>query len=157
MVLGAMHNPPALLPFEISECFVECCIAQSARHSALALVGRVYLPALVCWRKAGYGVGSCGDESATEGDREFDDGMIRLGALPEGVKKGVLSDDEAADRVLSLLRARFDDEGDAGTANGAEDMSSVPVKRPALGMTLRRRARNLCSLKVTGAFLCLGT
>lgn len=85
---------------------------------------------------------------------------MRLGALWEGVRKGVLAagvlmEDVAADRVLSLLRERFEDEGEAGTASGAEDMFSVSVLRPPLTLALRRSARSLCSLKVFLLFVSL--
>jgi hypothetical protein len=48
-------------------------------------------------------------------------GMTRLFVLTAGVMKdvfaaGVLSDELAADRVLSLLRERFDEAGEMGTA-----------------------------------------
>lgn len=74
-------------------------------------------------------------------------GITKLGALAEGVRKGALRVDVAADRVLSLLRERFEDEGEGGTASWAEAMSTS-VFIPGLVLALRRRARSLCSLKV---------
>jgi hypothetical protein len=87
-----------------------------------------------------------------DGVCERDEGMTRLGALAEGVRAGVLADGVfvkrvAADRVLSLLRERFDDEGDAGTTSGAA-MPPAAVSRPPLSLALRRSARSLCSLNV---------
>lgn len=58
----------------------------------------------------------------------------------------MLRDEVVADRVLSLLRERFEDEGEAGMASGAAAMS-VLVWRPLLSLAFRRRARSLCSLK----------
>lgn len=112
------------------------------------------MPSLLVRKKAGYGVGSKGERSATEEGCEFGFGIIRLGALAEGVWKGVLLIDEvAAERELSLLRERLEDEGEAGTARGAgegndmaEALCSDSVLRPVLPLALRRRARSLCSL-----------
>jgi hypothetical protein len=56
----------------------------------------------------------------------------------------------AADRVLSLLRERFEDEGEGGTARGAAAIS-VSVWSPPLSLAFRRRARSLCSLNVLSA------
>lgn len=71
------------------------------------------------------------------------DGMTRLGALPDGVRKGVLEE-----RVLSLLRERFEEAGEAGTCSGVPDMMvSVSVLTPPMSLALRLRARSLCSLK----------
>lgn len=50
-----------------------------------------------------------------------------------------------AERVLSLLRERFDDEGEGGTCR--EPDMSVSVLTPPTSLALRRRARSLCSLK----------
>jgi hypothetical protein len=51
----------------------------------------------------------------------------------------------AADRVLSLLRERFEDDGEGGTASGAaDDIGCVSALR---FLAFRRRARSLCSLK----------
>ena len=114
--------------------------------------GRVYLPALLCRKKAGYGVGSCGEGSTIEGVCDLEDGMTRLGALAEDVRPGVLAfgvgvKEVAAERVLSLLRDRFDDEGDAGMASPSA-MAPVAMSRPPLSLALRRSARSLCSLNV---------
>jgi hypothetical protein len=51
----------------------------------------------------------------------IEEGMTRLFVLAAGVMKGVLaagvlSDELVADRALSLLRERLDDEGEMGTA-----------------------------------------
>lgn len=78
--------------------------------------------------------------------------MMRLGTLPEGVWKGVFplrTEAAAEDRALSLLRERFEDEGDAEKPSGAGAMFST-VLRPPLSLTfaLRRRSRRLCSLEV---------
>lgn len=114
-------------------------------------MGRVYLPALVNRRNAGYGVASFGElspaegvcEGVWEGVWEVDCGITRLGALADEV----LTDEATPEWVLSLLRERFDEEGDAGTASGAEDMAgSDSVFRPVLILTLRRSARSLSSL-----------
>jgi hypothetical protein len=61
----------------------------------------------------------------------------------------------AAERELSLLRERLEDEGDAGTErlDGAADMVSVSVLRPPLRWALRRSARSLCSLKTLNLFV----
>lgn len=98
-------------------------------------------------------MGSSGEASTADGASGLW-GMTRLGALPAGVKKGVLAAgvlmDEAAaeeERALSLLRERFEDEGEAGTASGADDMV-VSALGPPLTLALRRKARSLCSLKV---------
>lgn len=107
----------------------------------------MYLPVLFSRKNAGYGVGSC-DGSTMDGVCEGE-GMTRLGALAEGVRKGVLAEGVLVDvdRVLSLLRERFDEAGDAGTASGVEDMLSKSVLTPPMSLALRLRARSLCSLK----------
>lgn len=74
-------------------------------------------------------------------------GIIRLGALAEGVKYGVSREDVAADRALSLLRERLDDEGESGTCNEWELDIFASVLTPPTSLALRRRARSLCSLK----------
>jgi hypothetical protein len=81
-----------------------------------------------------------------------DEGITRLLVLTEGVIQGVLfaagvlSDELVAERVLSLLRERLDDVGDSGTCADAMGAASVLI-RPPLTLTLRLRARSLCSLK----------
>lgn len=75
---------------------------------------------------------------------------MRLFVLTEGVIKGVFAagvckDELVADRVLSLLRERLDDDGDSGIP--AEAISgSFRVRTPG-SFALRLRARSLCSLK----------
>jgi hypothetical protein len=77
-----------------------------------------------------------------------DEGMMRLFVLTEGVTQGVLSADElVAERVLSLLRERLEDVGDSGTCAEAIDAASSGLIKPPLTLTLRLRARSLCSLK----------
>jgi hypothetical protein len=72
--------------------------------------------------------------------------MTRLFVLAEGVlAAGVLRDEVAADRVLSLLRERLEDEGEMGTPGWA--MAGSVLIRTPLSFALRRRARSLCSLK----------
>lgn len=95
-------------------------------------------------------MGSSGEGSVTDGVWEGS-GITRLGTLAEGVKKGVLPagvlmDEAATDRKLSLLRERFEDEGEAGTASGV-DMFCASVWTPPLTLALRLKARSLCSLK----------
>lgn len=107
--------------------------------------GRVHMPSLLCRKKAGYGTESTGEASGRPVAASPAPGMTRLGALAEGVRKGVLVE-VAAERVLSLLRERFEDEGDGGTARGAEAMSE-PVFRRLLSLALRLRTRSVCSLK----------
>lgn len=107
---------------------------------------------MFCRKNAGYGVGSRGDGSAPEGDCGLD-GIIRLGALAEGVRKGVLAEgvcieEVAAECVLSLLRERLEEDGEVETASGADDMVFVSVVVPLLTLALRLKARNLCSLPV---------
>jgi hypothetical protein len=109
-------------------------------------MGRDYLPALLHRKNAGYGVASVGNESVIV-DASPTFGMTRLGALAEGVRNGTLRDEVAVDRVLSLLRERFEEDGEGGTASCVEVMSAS-VFIPLLTLALRRRARNLCSLKV---------
>ena len=50
------------------------------------------------------------------------------------------------ERALSLLRERFDDEGEGGTCSELVDMLAS-VLTPPMSLALRRRARSLCSLK----------
>lgn len=124
----------------------------SVRYARSYFKGRIYLPALLNRKNAGYGVASSGEGSTGEAASPLE-GIMRLGALAEGVRKGVLAEgvwkeEVAAERVLSLLRERFEDEGEAGTARGADDIVSGSVLRAALILALRRRARSLCSLKV---------
>jgi hypothetical protein len=77
-----------------------------------------------------------------------DEGMMRLLTLTEGVIPGVLSDDElVAERALSLLRERLEDVGEMGTCADAIDAVSSGLIKPPLTLTLRLRARSLCSLK----------
>lgn len=61
---------------------------------------------------------------------------------------GVLKAEVALERELSLLRERFDDEGEAGTASGVDDMFCVSVWTPPLTLALRLSARSFCSLNV---------
>lgn len=50
--------------------------------------------------------------------------------------------------MLSLLRERFEEAGEAGTCSGVPDMMvSVSVLTPPMSLALRLRARSLCSLK----------
>lgn len=72
--------------------------------------------------------------------------MTRLGALAEGVKEGVAREKTGADRVLSLLRERFEDEGEGGTCSDWDEAMFASVFRPRPSLALRRRARSLCSL-----------
>jgi hypothetical protein len=73
--------------------------------------------------------------------------MTRLGALAEGVKWGVTREAVGAERVLSLLRERFDDEGEGGTCNDCDEAMLGSDLTPPASLALRRRARSLCSLK----------
>ncbi len=79
-----------------------------------------------------------------------EEGITRLFVLTEGVKKGVLAagvlrEEFVVERVLSLLRERFDDDGDAGSP---ADAMSTSVRRKTPGnLALRPKARSLCSLK----------
>lgn len=50
------------------------------------------------------------------------------------------------ERVLSLLRERFDEDGDGGTCSELVDMFAS-VLTPPISLALRRSARSLCSLK----------
>lgn len=82
------------------------------------------------------------------------EGIARLLVLTEGVMKGVMagvwSDEFVPERALSLLRERFDDEGEGGTGAEAEAMMSVAgscLVRTPVSLALRLRARSLCSLK----------
>jgi hypothetical protein len=112
----------------------------------------VYLPALRGLRKAGYGVGS-GDWVPVGEAARFKGGS-RLGVLPAGVLKAVLAAGVAswayvADRVLSLLRERFDEAGETGIELGADMMpvTAGSVRRDApLRFALRLSARSLCSV-----------
>jgi hypothetical protein len=74
-------------------------------------------------------------------------GIMRLGALAEGVKKGVLRVEVAA---LSLLRERFEEDGDGGTASWVAEVEAMSelVFKPVFSFAFRRKARSLCSLKV---------
>lgn len=76
--------------------------------------------------------------------------MMRLGALPAGVWRGVSVADVLTDdaRELSLLRERLVDAGDVGTPSGAPDIVSG-VWRPRLSFTLARclSALRFCSLE----------
>jgi hypothetical protein len=72
-------------------------------------------------KNAGYGIPSWRDRSPLAGVLEIGEGISRLCVLAAGVMKGVfaagvLSDELVADRVLSLLRERLDEEGEMGTA-----------------------------------------
>jgi hypothetical protein len=104
-------------------------------------------------KNAGYGVGSCGDPGLLAQFGDVLDGIMRLGALADGVgigvfAPGVLCDDDA--RELSLLRERLDDEGDSGTPRGdAPDILSDGVWRRRLSraFALFFRARRFCSLE----------
>jgi len=80
------------------------------------------------------------------------DGIMRLGALPEGVRKGVFAYGVFAvdaERLLSRLRERFDEAGEAGTSRGVdvEVIACISVLTPPPSLALRLRARSLCSLK----------
>lgn len=89
------------------------------------------------------------------GDAATFKGGSRLGVLPAGVLKAVLAvgvtrEAYVADRVLSLLRERFDDAGETGTELGADMMpvTAGSVLRDApLSFALRLSARSLCSVK----------
>ena len=72
--------------------------------------------------------------------------MLAAGVMKGVFAAGVLSDELVADRVLSLLRERLDDEGEMGTAGCAISAEFVLIRTP-LSFALRRRARSLCSLK----------
>lgn len=134
------------------------CFPLLAEWTDIVIVGRVYLPALLYLKNAGYGVGSFGSTAAAAAPPctfplplPAPSGIIKLGALALGVRKcGVwIVEVVAAERELSLLRERFEEAGDAGTErlDGVADMSSVSVLRPPLRRALRRSARSLCSLK----------
>ena len=75
--------------------------------------------------------------------------MLTAGVLKVEVAAGVWRDANVADRVLSLLRERFDDAGETGTELGA-DMMPVTARsvlsEPALSFALRLSARSLCSV-----------
>jgi hypothetical protein len=75
---------------------------------------------LVEVKNAGYGVPSWGYKSPLAVVLGIVEGITRLFALAEGVKKGVfaagvLSDELVVDGMLSLLRERFDDVGEIET------------------------------------------
>lgn len=57
---------------------------------------------------------------------------------------------ETSVRALSLLRERFEDEGDGGTCSELDDMLAPDLMLP-ISLALRLRARSLCSLKGFGA------
>jgi hypothetical protein len=76
--------------------------------------------------------------------------VLTAGVLKAEVAADVWRDAKVADRVLSLLRERFDDAGETGTELGA-DMMPVTVgsvlREPPLSFALRLSARSLCSVK----------
>jgi hypothetical protein len=104
------------------------------------------MPALDNCKKAGYGVASSCEDSVMAG-MSLVLGIMRLGALAEGVKKGVLRVEVAA---LSLLRERFEEEGDGGTASWVAEVEAMSelVFIPVFSFAFRRKARSLCSLKM---------
>ena len=77
--------------------------------------------------------------------------MMRLGALADGVMEGVppagVLIDVAAERELSRLLERLEEEGDTGTDSGA-DMLSVRNLPPPRALALRLNSRSLCNLKM---------
>ena len=93
---------------------------------------------------------SRGKYSPLTGVLGVEEGIMRLFVLTEGVKKGVLAegvlrDEFVPERALSLLRERFEDEGEAGNPT---DVMSTSVRRKTPGnLALRPKARSLCSLK----------
>lgn len=113
----------------------------------------MYLPPLLRRKNAGYGVPSGTKPSPLRGVLGVDEGMMRLLVLTEGVAKGVLwagvlSDEAAADRLLSLLRERLDDVGESGTCPDAMVSGSAVCATPSLVLGLRLRARSLlCNLE----------
>ena len=111
----------------------------------------MYLPALLGLKKAGYGVGSC-DASPLEHVLTSSGGK-RLCVLIAGVLKdstvGMLREEQVADRVLSLLRERFDEAGETGNELGADMMlvlTGSVLRKPPLSFALRLSARSLCSV-----------
>jgi hypothetical protein len=123
-------------------------VSQVSQVALCTNVDRFYVPALVNRKKAGYGVKS--STGSTMDGVCKGEGMTRLGALADGVKKGVFTEGVLVleERVLSLLRERFDEAGEAGTCSGVPDMMvSVSVLTPPMSLALRLRARSLCSLK----------
>ena len=76
--------------------------------------------------------------------------MLMAGVLKVEVAAGVFKEAKVADRVLSLLRERFDDAGETGVELGA-DMTPViagsVLREPPLSFALRLSARSLCSVK----------
>lgn len=76
--------------------------------------------------------------------------MLPAGVLKAVLAVGVTSWAQVADRVLSLLRERFDEAGETGTELGADMMpvAAGSVLRDApLSFALRLSARSLCSVK----------
>ena len=77
--------------------------------------------------------------------------MIKLGALAEGVMEGVppagVLMEVVVERELSRLLERLEEEGDTGTASGA-DMLSVRILPPPKALALRLNSRSLCNLKM---------
>lgn len=75
--------------------------------------------------------------------------MLIAGVLKVVLAAGVLRAAYVTDRVLSLLRERFDDAGETGTEPGA-DMTAVTagsvLRKPPLSFALRLSARSLCSV-----------
>lgn len=74
--------------------------------------------------------------------------MLIAGVLKDSAV-GVLREEQVADRVLSLLRERFDEAGETGIEQGADMVpvltGSVLSKLP-LSFALRLSARSLCSV-----------
>lgn len=76
--------------------------------------------------------------------------MLTPGVLSVVLAAGAPREACVADRVLSLLRERFEDAGETGIELGA-DMTPVTagsvLRRPPLSFALRLSARSLCSVK----------
>lgn len=76
--------------------------------------------------------------------------MLSAGVLRAVLAATLPKEACVTDRVLSLLRERFDEAGETGTELGA-DMMPVTVgsvlRRPPLSFALRLSARSLCSVK----------
>lgn len=108
----------------------------------------VWTSDLLCRKNAGYGVESGGECSTDDGVCEAE-GIIREGTLAEGpLMDGVFTEAAAEERVLSRDLERFDDGvGDVGTVSGVDIFSGLAPLPAPLRAPLRRRARNLCSLK----------
>jgi hypothetical protein len=74
--------------------------------------------------------------------------MLRLFVLTAGLEAefgaGVWRDELATENALSLLRERFDEDGETGTP--ADAMSGSVRRWAPLIFALRLKARNLCNL-----------